>query len=82
MSRQAWKSQAAEGSHSTVHFYTEFDVLLAEWQRCQPSKLDRRVRFPQGTLIRVGSSAAERVPVKHKCAGSSPVRPFLIASSF
>ena len=26
------------------------NVPLAEWQRSQSSKLDRRVQFPQGTL--------------------------------
>ncbi len=34
------------------------------------------VRLPQGTLeVWVGSSAAERVPVKYRVAGSSPARP-------
>ena len=52
------------------------NVPLADRQRHQPSKLDRRVRFPQGTLDRVGSSAAEQVFVKHPRVGSSPTRPF------
>jgi hypothetical protein len=50
-------------------------VRLAERQRRQPSKLDRRVRFPQRILEWVGSSAAERVSVKHQRVGSSPTRP-------
>ena len=61
------------------------NVPLADRQRHQPSKLNRRVRFPQGTLDRVGSSAADRrrrmechcvaVFVKHPRVGSSPTRP-------
>ena len=54
-------------------------VPLAERQRRQPSKLDRRVRFPQGTLDWVGSSAAEQVFVKHPRVGSSPTLPSFIA---
>ena len=57
------------------------NVPLADRQRHQPSKLNRQVRpalpvrFPQGTLDWVGSSAAEPVFVKHPRVGSSPTRP-------
>ena len=54
-------------------------VPLADRQRHQPSKLDRRVRFPQGTFDWVGSSAAEQVFVKHPRVGSSPTLPSFIA---
>jgi hypothetical protein len=55
-------------------------VPLAERQRFQASNLARRVRLPQGTLKnRVGSSAAERLPVKRQRVGSSPTRPSHIA---
>lgn len=54
-------------------------VPLADRQRCQPSKLDRRVRLPQGTFDWVGSSATVQVLVKHPRVGSSPARPFYIA---
>ena len=57
----------------------ELHVPLADRQRHQPSKLDRRVRFPQGTFDWVGSSAAEQVLVKHSRVGSSPTLPSLIA---
>ena len=50
-------------------------VPLADRQRCQPSKLNRWVRLPQGTFHWNGSSAAEQVFVKHPRVGSSPTRP-------
>lgn len=68
------------GSSPTTSAYRKQHVPLAERQRCQASNLARRVRLPQGTLqTRVGSSAAERLPVKRQRVGSSPTRPSHIA---
>ena len=67
------------GSSPTASAGLNQHVPLADRQRHQPSKLNRRVRLPQGTLDWVGSSAAEQVFVKHQRVGSSPTRPSFAA---
>ena len=45
------------------------DVPLADRQRCQPSKLARRVRLPQGTLERDDRGSANGRPPGFKLGG-------------